>query len=88
MSLKIKLTSSITSSLSSFVFHNLTDIGNYAFSTCKALLQVSIPSTVSRIGSSAFSGCSVLADVTLNEGAASASINSSAFSACPKLRQF
>jgi hypothetical protein len=38
--------------------YSVTRIGDYAFSECTRLTEVTIPNSVTRIGDSAFSGCS------------------------------
>ena len=57
-----------------------TIIGNHAFSTCKALASVIIPSTVTSIGDSAFSGCYGLGSATIPSGVTS--IGNCAFQNC------
>ena len=42
---------------------NITEIGESAFSGCKTLEKINIPSTITAIGASAFSGCVSLANV-------------------------
>ncbi len=46
----------------------LETISNNAFSTCKNMKSINIPSTVTSIGASAFAHCYGLTDVVLNEG--------------------
>ena len=61
----------------------VTSIGEWAFSDCFSLTNVSIPSTVTSIGNKAFSNCASLASITI-PGSVS-SIESSAFYACSSL---
>ncbi len=42
---------------------SVTEIGNYAFSTCRSLTQVKIPEKAKTIGENAFANCSALASV-------------------------
>ena len=60
-----------------------TSIGNSAFSACRNLTSVSLPSTLTSIDGSAFSNCSSLTSITIPEGVTS--IGDSAFSNCSSL---
>ena len=61
----------------------MTSIGNWAFSSCRGLLSVTIPGSVTSIGDNAFSNCSSLTSVTIPEGVTS--IGDNAFSNCSGL---
>ena len=52
-------------------------IGNYAFSDCSGLTNITIGNSVTSIGSSAFSGCSSLESITLPFAGAKANVTSS-----------
>lgn len=65
------------------ILSGATSIGNYAFSGCTSLTDVTIPSSVISIGDYAFSGCSTLQTVTIQEGVAT--IGNGAFSGCSAL---
>ena len=68
----------------SFVFNEgTTAIAEYAFSGCKALTSVIIPSTVTSIGNSAFQNCSGLTSIIIPSSVTS--IGSSAFQNCSGL---
>lgn len=58
----------------------VTSIGDYAFSSCKDLTEVSIPNSVTSIGKSAFSYCSGLTSVNIPSSVKS--IGGSAFQEC------
>jgi len=58
-------------------------IGNSAFSYCKQLSSVTLPSTLRIIGNSAFSDCEQLSSVMIPEGVTE--IGSTAFSECKSL---
>ncbi|MCQ2254846.1 MAG: leucine-rich repeat protein [Bacteroidaceae bacterium] len=45
--------------------NSVTNIGNYAFSSCSGLTSVTIPNSVTSIGNLAFSSCSGLTSVTI-----------------------
>ena len=61
----------------------LQKIGEWAFSQCKLLTIIKLPSTVTEIGRSAFSDCKQLNEVELNEGLQK--IGRSAFYECTSL---
>ncbi len=63
--------------------YKVTGIGPSAFSKCKGITKVTLPSTITTIGESAFSGCTSLADINLPEGITV--IGKSAFSGCELL---
>ena len=58
-------------------------IGNYAFSGCRSLTSLILPSSVTEIGESAFRGCSGLTSLTLPSSVTS--IGKSAFEGCSGL---
>ena len=62
------------------VNYGVTGIGANAFTGCKNLTGVYLPSSVLKIGNSAFAGCESLTDITLEEGLRS--IGNHAFSEC------
>ena len=68
---------------SATIAEGVTSVGNYAFSGCSILNNVSIPDGVTTIGGSAFSGCSNLANVNIPDGVTT--IGSSAFYGCSNL---
>jgi len=59
------------------------NIGNEAFSFCRALASVNIPNSVKIIGNDAFSGCSALASITIPNSVTN--IGTSAFCSCRAL---
>ncbi|MCA9096043.1 MAG: leucine-rich repeat domain-containing protein, partial [Planctomycetaceae bacterium] len=63
----------------------VTRIGPNAFSNCKGIVDVTIPTTVTDIGASAFYDCGGLTDLTIPHSVAS--IGSSAFVRCVGLTQ-
>ena len=60
-------------------------IGGGAFSSCRALTQVTLPNSVTSIGSEAFADCYALTQVTIPESVTN--IGNSAFSGCDALTQ-
>ena len=64
-------------------FTGLTSIGNYAFSRCSSLTNVTIPNSVTSIGTSAFYRCSGLTSVTIPSSVTS--IGDDAFANCSGL---
>lgn len=48
--------------------NGVTIIGDYAFSGCKNLTEITIPDNVTSIGGYAFSACTNLTNVTLGNG--------------------
>ena len=69
----------ISFTLSDFV----TRIGDYAFSGCRGLTSINIPSSVTSIGNSAFYNCSALTSINIPNSVTS--IGSSAFYNCDAL---
>jgi hypothetical protein len=63
--------------------HAVTNIGNYAFSTCARLTEIVIPDSVTTIGNYAFSECAQLTGITLPDSVTS--IGESAFYSCTGL---
>ena len=63
--------------------YGLRKVRRYAFSNCKNLVSVAIPTTVESIGDSAFRGCSSLTSVTISDGVTS--IGNHAFRGCSSL---
>ncbi|MBO5360501.1 MAG: leucine-rich repeat domain-containing protein [Clostridia bacterium] len=63
--------------------NSVTNIGTYAFDSCKHLNTVIIPDSVKVIGNNAFYNCCYLTDVTIPGSVTK--INSSAFYCCCKL---
>ncbi len=61
----------------------VTSISAGAFSDCKALYKVTLPSSLSKIDNSAFSGCTALSSITLANGLTT--IENYAFSNCSSL---
>ena len=64
-------------------FTGLTSIGWYAFSFCRGLTSISIPSSVTSIGNGAFSGCNNLTSITIPSSVTS--IGGFAFHGCSGL---
>ena len=65
--------------------YSVTSIGDYAFSRCSALTQVTLPNSVESIGSQAFYDCSALTQVTIPNSVTS--IGNWAFWNCSALTQ-
>ena len=63
--------------------YGLRKVRRGAFSNCKNLVSVAIPTTVESIGNSAFSGCSSLTSVTIPDSVTS--IGEGAFEGCASL---
>ena len=63
--------------------YGLREVRRYAFSNCKNLVSVAIPTTVESIGDSAFERCSSLTSVTIGDGVTS--IGDYAFWDCTSL---
>ena len=63
--------------------NHVTNLGEYLFYGCNALLNITIPDSVTSIGDEAFSGCSSLETVTL--GPNLKSIGNSGFNGCTNL---
>ena len=61
----------------------ITNINISAFSYCRELLMIDLPSTIREIGDSAFTGCTKLTSVNLNDNITK--IDNSAFSGCSDL---
>ena len=64
--------------------YTVTHIGNKAFSYCRKLTNVKIPTSVTEIEYSAFSGCSSLTDINLPSNITC--INAFTFSYCTNLK--
>lgn len=64
--------------------NGVTNIGNYAFSGCANLFEISIPSGVTKIGEYAFSGCIGIADIALPANLIS--VGASAFRGCTGIK--
>ena len=65
------------------ITHNVTGIGNYAFSSCEKLTSITIPNSVTDIGNKAFFDCDGLSTVTIPNSVTD--IGEKAFSDCYKL---
>ncbi|EPR13759.1 leucine-rich repeat protein [Ruminiclostridium papyrosolvens] len=61
----------------------VTDVGDYAFNTCKSLSSLNLSSSVKELGSYSFGGCISLKEIVLPEGVEV--IGAKAFSACSGL---
>ena len=78
-----------TGSDSSYVLENVviddgvTNIGNFAFSSCESLENITIPNSVKEIGIGAFSNCKNLESLTIPDGVKK--INFLTFSGCENL---
>ena len=68
-----------------YIKRGVTSIGDYAFSNCSSLKQVTIPQSVTSIGAGAFYKCKGLTQVTIPQGVTS--IGGSVFSGCTNLTQ-
>ena len=66
------------------ISEGITEIEEYAFSSCGRLKKIVIPESVRQIGRSAFSGCSSLETITLPSGLTE--IKDYTFSGCKKLK--
>ena len=53
----------------------VSSIGNYAFSSCKALASIEIPNSVTSIGESAFNGCTSLTSIEIPNSVTSRGIS-------------
>ena len=74
---------SVPDSLKTVVITGETNIGNYAFSNCSGLTNITIPNSVTSIGDNAFSGCSGLTNITIPNSVTS--IGDEAFRGCSRL---
>ena len=63
--------------------NTVTEIGNYAFSSCNKLTSITIPNSVTRIGYQAFQYCTALSSITLSNSLKT--IDGSVFYNCEKL---
>ena len=63
-----------------YIPQGITAIGNYAFSNCTLLTNISVPDSVSPIGEYAFSNCNSLTEISIPNGVSY--IGDSAFSGC------
>jgi hypothetical protein len=73
------------SDVSYIIPNSVTSIGNYAFSGCSSLTEVTIDNSVTSIGERAFHNCSSLTEVTI--GNSVTSIGHGAFSECSSLTE-
>ena len=64
--------------------NNVTDIGDYAFSNCRNLIDVILPDSVTRIGNWAFSGCDSLSKIIIPDSVTS--IGANPFEDCKNLK--
>lgn len=64
--------------------YTVTGIGNYAFSDCKALTSVTLPSSLKKIGTYAFSDCESLTAVVIPDNVTD--IEESAFYRCTGIK--
>ncbi len=67
------------------IAEGVTYIGEWAFSDCRNLVDLTIPGTVTEIGSCAFTNCTALQSVTIPYGVET--IGSIAFNACTSLKE-
>jgi len=72
-----------TEAFSVIIPDSVTSIGNYAFSNCFSLINITIPDSVTNIGDWAFSGCRNLINVIIPDSVIS--IGNRAFSGCNSL---
>ncbi|MDE6401452.1 MAG: leucine-rich repeat domain-containing protein, partial [Clostridiales bacterium] len=63
----------------------VVSLDNYAFSTCKSILSVTIPATMKSIGSNAFGNCSSLASVKFEENGSEITFDKNVFYSCTGL---
>ena len=61
----------------------VTQIGDYAFSSCIGLTDIAMPDSVTKIGESAFSNCQTLTSITIPKRVTN--IGKNAFQDCPNL---
>ena len=66
--------------------YSVTSIGNWAFSDCTGLTNITIPNSVTSIGNWAFNGCTGLTNITIPNSVTI--INSEAFYGCTSLTSF
>jgi hypothetical protein len=78
-----EILSRTVTSLDANDFSGVTELGGYAFTYCKMLTSVVIPSTVTKLHTNSFSYCDVLTSVSLPEGLTKIGDNS--FSQCKAL---
>jgi hypothetical protein len=62
-----------------------TSIGQYAFSACINLYEITMPETVTSIGDSAFNGCTSLRAITIPENATT--LGAAAFNNCTAVEE-
>lgn len=63
-----------------------TEIGNYAFSNCRLLTSVTIPSSVTSIKSNAFRSCSLLPSIVIPSSVTSIGADGTVFYECRSLK--
>ena len=61
----------------------VTQIGDYAFSSCIGLTDIAMPDSVTKIGERAFSNCQTLTSITIPKRVTN--IGKNAFQDCPNL---